>query len=432
MANRDDCQDCGGQDHFRPSSRREFLYVGLIGGLGLTLGNYLGLSKASAAEAVSGVASGNAISSAPAAESIIHIYLPGGMSAQESLDPKPLAPLENRGAFNAIKTKIPGVQLSELMPNTAAIADKIAIIRSLSHGEAAHERGTHNMFTGYRPSPAVQYPSFGSVVSHELGIRNDLPPYICIPSQPNPYAGSGYLSSAFGPFSLGAEPSGKNFSVRDLNLPQGVDAARFGRRQSMLDAVDDHFRSLEKSDALSSMDSFYQHAYSLISSKSAREAFNLSAEPDALMDAYGRNQAGMRMLLARRLAESGVRFVSMTYGGWDHHGKIAEGFRAQMPAFDKAFATLVQDLDNRKMLSKTLIMVSSEFGRSPKIDPEAEGRGHWPRCFSVPVDNPLSVEDFAATVYNRIGIDSNKELVSPGGRPIDIIRGGKVVDELLV
>jgi hypothetical protein len=454
MANRDECQDCGGRDHSRTASRREFLYVGLVGGLGLTLGNYLGLSKASAAEALSGAAGGGAASSAPAAESIIHIYLPGGMSAQESLDPKPLAPLENRGAFNAIKTKIPGAQVSELMPNTAAIADKIAIIRSLSHGEAAHERGTHNMFTGYRPSPAVQYPSFGSVVSHELGIRNDLPPYICIPSQPNPYAGSGYLSSAFGPFSLGAEPAGKNFSVRDLNLPQGVDAARFGRRQSMLDAVDDHFRSLEKSDALSSMDSFYQHAYSLISSKSAREAFNLSAEPDALMDAYGRNQAGMRMLLARRLAESGVRFVSMTYGGWDHHGKIAEGFRAQMPAFDKAFAALVQDLDNRKMLSKTLIMVSSEFGRSPKIDPEAEGRGHWPRCFSVilagggikggivygssdpvgaePVDNPLSVEDFAATVYNRIGIDSNKELVSPGGRPIDIIRGGKVVDDLLV
>jgi hypothetical protein len=380
------------------------------------------------------------------AESIIHIYLPGGMSAQESLDPKPLAPLENRGAFGAIKTRTPGMQISELMPNTARITDKIAVIRSITHGEAAHERGTHTMFTGYRPSPAVQYPSFGSVVSHEVGVRNDLPPYICVPRQPNPYAGSGYLSNAFGPFSVGAEPTGKNFSVRDLNLPNGVDAARFDRRRSMLDAV-------EKSDALSSMDSFYERAYSLISSKSAREAFDLSAEPDALIEAYGKNEAGMRMLLARRLAESGVRFISLTYGGWDHHQRIAEGFRAEMPAFDKAFATLIQDLADRKMLSKTLVMVSSEFGRSPKIDAEAEGRGHWPRCFSVilagggikggivygssdpvgaePVDNPLSVEDFAATVYNRIGIDSNKTLESPGGRPVDIIRGGRVVEDLL-
>ena len=452
MPNKDECQDCGGRDHFRPASRREFLYVGLIGGLGLTLGNYLGLSKASAAETSAGSAGGAAASSSPAAESIIHIYLPGGMSAQESLDPKPLAPLENRGAFGAINTKIDGAQFGELMPQTAGIADKIAVIRSITHGEAAHERGTHNMFTGYRPSAAIQYPSFGSVVSEQLGVRKEMPPYICVPSQPNPYAGSGYLSTAFGPFSLGAEPANPNFSVRDLQLPTGVDASRFSRRQTMLDAVDSHFRSLEKTDALSSMDTFYQRAYSLISSTSARAAFDLKAEPDALKDAYGRNEAGMRMLMARRLVESGVRFVSLTYGGWDHHGKIAEGFRKEMPAFDKAFAALITDLDQRKILDKTLVMVSSEFGRSPKLNANA-GRDHWPRCFSVvlagggikrgviyggsdpvggePVDSPVSVEDFACTIFHQLGIDPTGKLISPGGRPMDIVRGGRVIDDLI-
>src|SRR6185369_9423179 len=159
-----------------------------------------------------------------------------------------------RGEMGQVDTKIPGEKFGDTLPKTAAIADKLTVVRSMTHGEAAHERGTHNMFTGYRPSPAVQYPSMGSVVSHEFGSRKNLPPYVCIPSMSNPYAGSGYLSSAYGPFSLGADPAAANFSVRDLSLPDGVDEKRFSRRQSMLMAVDDHFRKLEKSDALDSMD----------------------------------------------------------------------------------------------------------------------------------------------------------------------------------
>ena len=209
----------------------------------------------------------------------------------------------------------------------------------MTHGEAAHERGQHNMFTGYRPSPAIQFPSFGSVVSHELGVRNNLPPYICVPSMPVPYAGSGYLSNAYGPFSLGSDPANdKGFRVRDLSLAGDVSTDRFANRRSMLTAVDEHFEKLEKSDALDAMDSFYQRAYAMISSKQAREAFDLQAESEETKNKYGKNQAGLRMLMARRLVEAGVRFVSLSYGGWDHHVRIKDGISGQMPTFDKAFA----------------------------------------------------------------------------------------------
>jgi hypothetical protein len=425
--------------HFRRVSRREFLYVGLIGGLGLTLPEFFRLQAQEAAQQAK-------------AKAIIHIYLPGGISPRESFDPKPLAPVEIRGPFNAIPTKLDGVQFSEHLPNTAQIADKLTIIRSISHGEAAHERGTNEMFTGYKPSPALQYPSMGSVVAHELGGQNNVPPYVCIPIQPNPWAGSGYLSNAYGPFSLGGDPASSTFTVRDLSLPDDVDHQRFAQRQSILSAVDAHFSTLEKSDALDAMDSFYQHAYSLISSDKAREAFDLKSEPEAIKQEYGRNGAGMRMLMARRLVEGGVRFVSMTYGGWDHHVNVKEGIERQLPDFDQAYATLIRDLDRRGMLDSTLVMITSEFGRSPKINKDA-GRDHWPRVFSVvlagggfkrgavygssdstgaePDDNPITVEDFTMTIYHQMGIDGSKKLMSAGNRPVQIVRDAQVVQELI-
>lgn len=446
---KESCSWCGSRQHVRPgASRREFLYVGLIGGLGLTLGDYFAqTAKASIVAEPGAIPAKEGV-----AKSVIHIFLPGGISSHEFLDPKPDAPAEYRGPFGTTKTKIEGEVFSELMRETAGIADKITVVRSLTHGEAAHERGTHNMFTGYRPSPAILFPSFGSIVSEEFGPRKNMPPYVCIPSEPNPYAGPGYLSSAYGPFSLGADPANRNFRVRDLNLPGGVDDARFTERKSILATVDDHFRKLEKSDSLHAMDTFYQRAYSMISSKNAREAFDMSKEPDHLKDQYGRNQAGMRMLMARRLVEGGVRFVSMTYGGWDHHVGINRGFRQQMPQFDKAFAALIRDLDDRKLLDSTIVMVSSEFGRTPKIN-QTEGRDHWPKCFSIvlagggfkrgqiygasdstgaePDHDPLTVEDMSATFYHQLGIDPTKRIMSPGNRPIDIVRGGRVVPELL-
>jgi len=322
----------------------------------------------------------------------------------------------------------------------------------MTHGEAAHERGTHNMFTGYRPSPALQYPSIGSVISHEYGSRNNLPPYVCVPNMPNVYAGSGYLSSAFAPFSLGSDPAGNGFKVRDLDLPGGVDESRFATRRSALDAVNAHFQAREASDQINAMDSFYESAYSLISSPQAREAFDLEKEDGKLRDEYGRNQAGARMILARRLVEAGVRLVNLTYGGWDMHDNIVNGFRNTMPAFDQAFARLIQDLEERGMLDSTLVMVSSEFGRTPKINNTA-GRDHWPKVFSVcmaggglkrgyvygtsdatasePDENPVGVEDLFTTVYHTLGIVADKELMAPGDRPIEICDGGKVIKDLL-
>jgi len=414
--------------------------------LGLTLDQFLRTRSASADQK-------HYESKEGPCKGVISIFLPGGLAHQDSFDPKPYAPLEYRGELGSIATKLPGVRFGEVMRQTAQIADKITVVRSMSHGEAAHERGTHNMFTGYRPSPALVFPSLGSVVSHELGPRKSLPPYVCIPSQPNEYAGSGYLSSSYAPFSLGSDPASGGFRVRDLNLPAGVDAARFERRKSLLETVNAHFAKTEKSDGLSAMDTFYQRAYSLISSKEARDAFKIDAEPAALRDKYGRHQAGQRLLLARRLIESGVRFVTLTYGGWDMHNGVRDGMRRQMPPFDHAFAVLIRDLEERGLLDSTLVMVTTEFGRTPKINSNA-GRDHWPKVFSIvlagggfqkglvygksdatasePEEDALSVEDWATTVYHQLGIVADKELMAPGDRPIEIVDGGQVRKALLV
>jgi hypothetical protein len=424
--------------------RREFLQLGVVGGLGLTLGEFFRRQARADIKFYE--------SKEGSAKSVIFIFLPGGMAHQESFDPKPYAPIEYRGPMGVVQTNVDGIVLNELWKQTAQVTDKIAICRSMTHGEAAHERGTHNMFTGYRPSPALQFPSMGSVVSHEFGPRNNLPPYVCIPNQPNVYAGTGYLSSSYAGFSLGADPADGNFTVRDLNLPNGVDDPRFVARRRMLDVVNEHFRAKEKSDALDAMDSFYQRAYSLISSQQAREAFDINKEEAAVRDEYGRNTAGARMLLARRLVEAGVRFVTMTYGGWDMHDNIKRSMERQMPDFDRAFARLIRDLDERGMLDNTLVYVTSEFGRTPKINQTA-GRDHWPKVFSIvmagggikrgyvhgssdaqgaePENDPLTVSDYSATIYSLIGIDPEKRLMSPGGRPQAVVIDGHVQKDLL-
>ncbi len=432
-----------GGKQWLPINRRGFLTVGTMG-FGLSLGDFFRM-RARADQKNFGPIEAKA-------DSVIHIYLPGGMAHQESFDPKPYAPLEYRGELKPIQTKLDGEPFCETLPQTAQVADKITVIRSMTHGEAAHERGTHNMFTGYRPSPALQYPSLGSVVSHEYGPRNNLPPYVCVPSMPNIYAGTGYLSSAFSPFSLGSDPANKGFRVQDLALPGGIDESRFATRRHVLDAVNEYFAKKEKSDNLDAMDTFYQRAYSLISSEKAREAFNIEAEPEKVRDEYGRNAAGQRMLMARRLVAAGVRMVTLQYGGWDMHTGVANGMKNQMPAFDQAFAALIRDLDRNGLLDRTLVMVSSEFGRTPKINKDA-GRDHWPKVFSVvlagggvkkgfvygesnatasePERDPIGPEDLATTVYHQLGIVADKELMAPGGRPIEIVDGGKVRTELL-
>jgi hypothetical protein len=424
--------------------RREFLRVGVVGSLGLTLGDYFTMKAKADIK--------NYESKEGVAKSVIQIVLPGGMAHQESWDPKPDAPLEYRGPFGVAKTKMPGVVLNENFAKTAQVADKMTIIRSIAGKEADHGRASYTMFTGYRKSPAIEHPAMGAVVSHEFGPRKDLPPYVAVPSA-NEYGGTGYLGSQFGPFGIGSDPARTGYKVRDLSLPAGVDDRRFGTRREIREVVDDHFRyQAGKTEAVGAMDEFYQRAYALISSPAAREAFDIEKESAATRAKYGSSDAGPRFLLARRLVEAGVRFVTVSYGGWDMHAGIEQAMKRQAPNLDAALAGLIRDLDDRGLLASTIVLVTSEFGRTPKINASA-GRDHFPRVFSLavagggfkkglvygssnstasePEENPVKVEDVLTTVYHQLGINADKELMAPGARPIEIIDGGAVVKDLI-
>ena len=419
-------------------NRREFIEIGAVSAFGLSV-----VDLDAAKELWTPSKEGKA-------KNIINIYLNGGMAHQESFDPKYLSAAEYRGPLGTVKTKT-GERFSENLKHTAKVADKITVIRSMTHGEAAHERGTHNMMTGWRPSPAITYPSFGSVVSKEFGSRKDLPPYVAVP---NPFrsSGSGYLSFKYGPFGLGSNPESPDFSVRDLKLPSGMDANRFASRKKIREIVDARFSKLEKNDQLDAMDSFYLKAYDLSSAPKARAAFEIDKEPADLRAAYGMNSAGQRLLMARRLVEAGVRFVTLTYGGWDHHTNIKDNITRNLEPFDKAYATLITDLSQRGMLDDTLVLVTTEFGRTPKINSNA-GRDHWPQVFSIamagggvkegyihgtsdptgsfPEDDPFTVDNYAATVYSLIGIDPRKELMADGGRPIRVVNNNVIEPKVL-
>jgi hypothetical protein len=398
------------------------------------------------------------------AKSVIQIILPGGLAHQESWDPKPEAPIEYRGPLGVVKTKIPGVVFSENLPHCAEIADKITVVRSITGHIPDHAQATYQMFTGYLPTPAIQHPSMGAVVSQEFGPRNNLPAYVGVPNVPAA-GGTGYLSSKFGAFELGADPGQKNFQVRDITLPKGITEDRFERRRTAREALEDHFRQVEANPAeLDTMNEFYQQAYKLISSPQARKAFSLDGEPEAMTKLYGeyknpRNgqpmSIGRQLMLARRLVEAGVRLVTVMYNGtegWDNHVRIKDAVTNGMPAFDHAFAGLIADLDQRGLLGSTLVMVTSEFGRTPKVNENA-GRDHWARVYSQviagggitrgqiygasnatasePDRDPVTVENFLATAYRQLGINSEDRLLAPGGRPIDIVRDGKAVEALI-
>ncbi len=422
--------------------RRSLLQVGVFAGL--SLGDFL---RARAQDAASPVPARTA-----RADALIHIHLPGGMAHQDSFDPKPYSPVEYRGSVEVVGTNVPGVQFARSLGRCAQIADRLVVVRSFSHGEAAHERGEHNMLTGYRPSPAVVYPSFGSVIAEELGPQKSLPPYACVPQQTSVYQGTGYLSASFAPFSIGADPASGGFVVRDLDLPEGVDEPRFARRKSLLEAVDTHFRAREKADALDAMDEFYARAYDLLSSSEARRAFRLAEEPDPVRDEYGRHTLGQSLLLARRLVEAGVRAVGVTSGGWDLHQRIQEGMNALLPTLDQALATLIIDLERRGLLDRTLVLVTTEFGRTPKINKDG-GRDHWPGAFSVVLagggvkrglalgatdptatevaEAKVGPEDLGRTLFTLLGIDPDHVLLAGGNRPIRLVNGGRLLEEIL-
>lgn len=424
--------------------RRNFLKVGFLGGLGLSLGDFFRL-RAGAEQKFYESKEGKA-------KSVIHVTLSGGMAAQESWDPKPEAPLEYRGPLTVAKTNLPGIVFCETLPQMAKIADKVTVIRSMTGREADHGRATYTMFTGYRQSPALKHPAMGTVVAHEFGPRNDLPAYVAVPDA-RVEGGTGYLSAKFGPFGVGSDPARGKFQVRDLTLSGNMDSSRFERRKDLRSAVEDHLRQMDtRSDVLGAMDEFYQQAYTMISSPKAREAFDMSKESGATSDRYGMTEPGQRLLLARRLVEAGVRFVTVSYDGWDHHGQVGDNMKKKLPPLDQALAALISDLDQRGLLDSTIVMVTSEFGRTPKINASA-GRDHFARVWSTlvagggitrgnifgatdatatePDRDPVAVADLLTTVYHQLGINADKELMAPGSRPIEIVTDGRVIQEIL-
>src|SRR5947209_7059346 len=419
-------------------SRRELLKVGALSFFGLSLPQFFAMRSAAAAGLET------------RAESVILLWLAGGPSHLDTSDPKPGAPSEIRGEFGAIGTNVAGIQISEHLPNTAKVMDKVALVRSLTSNIAAHEQASQYLLTGYKPLATLEYPSYGSVVAKELGPKNSLPPYVAIPEVAR--AGeAGFIGSGYNAFNV-PDPSARNYRVHDVNLPADVDPARLTRRELFLKRMNQQFENALPDNSVRAVDTFYERAYDLVNSNGAKKAFDITEEPAAIRDMYGMSTYGQGCLLARRLVEAGARFVTVSKGGWDTH---ANNFKVLgdrlLPELDKAYAALLTDLSQRGMLEKTLVLLMGEFGRTPKVNPRG-GRDHWSRCRFVafagggmkggqvigksddqgamPVERPVSVEDVATTIYTALGIDTNKQYVTPTGRPIHIASGGQPIREL--
>jgi hypothetical protein len=423
-------------------SRRSFLRVGALGALGLGLPDFL---RAKAAQA-------------PDRDvSCILLWLQGGISHIDSFDPKPEAPTEIRGDFGAIATKVPGILLCDPLPRLASVQDQYAILRSLNPKNGSHGVADAYMMSGHPFNPALTFPSYGAVVSKEKGDRNSLPPYVQMGTAIDQRFGggvAGFLGDQYNPFVLPGDPSNAGFRVRDVALPGSVDAERFRRRMKALQAVDTWQAQMEgSSGALEAADAFYQKAYSLVTSPQAKRAFELQQEDPRLRDRYGRHALGQSCLMARRLIESGVRFVTVTDGGWDTHQNNFKALKDRLlPRLDSALATLLEDLSGRGLLETTLVVCLSDFGRTPVVNPSA-GRDHWATASVAlfagaglkpgqavgqtnalaeqPIEAPYYTEDVAATIYNRLGIPLDTTHRSPDGRPIQVNYDGRVIRELL-
>lgn len=397
--------------------------------------------------------------------SCILIWMDGGPSHFETFDPKPMAPLEIRGDFDAIDTKIPGVQFSQYMTRLAAISDKFAVLRSVCHNQANHGAGNHYMMTGAPPRMPVGcgafvsfHPSLGSVTAHERGAPNGLPAYFSMPSMSRS-GGPNFLGAKYAPFVVSDDPNNPNFRVRDVALPQGLAEGRFLGRRELRAQVDRLQRIADKAagDPVNTVDDYYRQGYNLVTSVEAQLAFNIHSEPEKTREGYGRNGFGQRALLARRLVEAGVPFVTLYEGGWDHHSDIFGGFAKRMPAFENTIATLIEDLEARGMLDTTMVVALGEFGRTPKISTLAgqnkPGRDHWSSAMSIlfagcgarggqvigatdrngyaAVERVLSPENFASTIYRKLGIDPDKILYTPQGRPAHLVSDPTPIAELM-
>jgi hypothetical protein len=420
-------------------NRREFIKIGALSAFGLSLPGLLRLEASGAARPERPI-------------SCILLWMNGGPSQLDSFDPKPDAPAEIRGEFGTVPTSIPGVHVTEHLPRMARSIDKYSILRSVTSPDNGHETATHYLLTGYKFTPAVEYPSYGSVVTRELGAGAEMPPYVLLGGYPFGYGGAGYMGGTYNPFTIDGNPASQGFRVRDVSLPGGVGLERVRRRRSLLAAVDVFHKEVEAAD-LRTMDSFYEKAYALVTSPRAKKAFDLGLEPVAVRERYGMSNFGQSCLLSRRLVEAGVRFVTVNAGGWDTHENNFKSLKgSRLPEVDLGYSALLEDLAGRGLLESTLVIWMGEFGRTPKVNPAA-GRDHWAQAMVVcmgggglktgivvgetneraeePRTRPIRVEDVAATIYHAFGIDREKEYMTPQSRPVKINYDGEPVSELL-
>ena len=434
------------------TTRRDFLQVGTLGAIGLGLPQFLAAAEQ------------GKVDPSKDKKSCIMIFNLGAPSQLDTFDMKPEAPLEVRGPFKPISTK-GDFQLSEILPMHAQIADKFSIVRSCYHTAAAvHDAGWQMLQTGRQFTGGVNYPHAGAVVQYVRGRRSDLPAHVVLPQTmgrgggnlPNGQAG-GFLGKAYDPFSLMADPSQPNFKVPDLLPPASLGDVRIDRRRRMRDAVEGQMAALEATESARMLDTNFEAAYRLMSSPQARQAFDLTQESTTMRERYGMNRFGQCCLLARRLIESGVRFVTINTFltvfdeiTWDIHGSkpftTIEGMKNIVaPMYDRAYSALIEDLHQRGMLEDTLVTGLAEFGRTPKVNP-AGGRDHWPQCFSctfagggvkggraigasdpigaVPADWPTAPGEAIATIFKALGLDLQTEMPGPGGRPFPLVDFG--------
>ena len=425
--------------------RRDVLRVGALTGLGLGLADFM-----------RSTASGGMV--ARRAKSCILLWLDGGPSHLETFDLKPQAPSEVRGPFRPIATNVDGIQISELLPETAKITNKLAIIRSMTSPLGEHGLANQFLLTGYEPSPVLQYPSFGSVLAHLGSAAPTMPPYVAIPEAG--WAGAGFLGASREPFAVKGDPAKPDFRVLDLDFFPGVDAERLNRRKNFRQQLDRMQADFETANLAT--DHAFEQAYRLVTSPEAKQAFDLAQESEKIRSRYGGRTFGQSCLLARRLIERGVPFVTVNSTGWDTHAdlllRLKEGYTGAnpgvglIPTFDLGFAALIDDLQQRGLLAETLVVAMGEFGRTPKLNPQG-GRDHWPRVFSVvlagggvrggqvigasdrvgenPALQPVTPKDLAFSIYTLLGIDPQRELQTSDGRPVAINQGGQMIKGLI-
>jgi hypothetical protein len=426
--------DCTGM------SRRQFLRVGGLSAFGLTLPQLLS-AKPQAAKATN----------------CILMWMQGGPSHHETFDPKPDAPAEIRGEFGTVPTTLPGVRISEHLPLLAKQTDKYSIIRGHDPKNGSHGTADHLMMSGQPFNPSLPFPCFGSVVAKERGYKEGMFPFVQLGrAVDRRFNGgvAGFLGDQYNPFEVGEDPNAPIFKVRDLSLANDGERIRLERRYAMLNEIDRYQQGVEeKAAAVQTRDVFYEKAHSLITSPAAKRAFDLDQEPSRVREMYGRNNLGQSCLLARRLIEAGVHFVTVTNGGWDTHQNNFRSLKDRLlPPLDRGYSALLQDLHARGMLDNTLVVWFGDFGRTPKVNPSA-GRDHWATagvaCMGgggvkmgevvgatnqfgeFVIDSPATPQDLAATIYHTLGIPLHTWYKAQDGRPIELVPTGKPIRQLV-